>query len=125
LPIQNNHKEIVELLIAKGAEVNVTDSRGRTPAHWAANRQRAQILRLLANTTGKHGWTPLHWAARHGKRAMAELLLSNGARVDIKDDEGQTPLDIAIKYMDDDHRRIYIVELLREYEGRKATQSQD
>ncbi|MDP6527056.1 MAG: ankyrin repeat domain-containing protein, partial [Kiritimatiellia bacterium] len=62
------HKEIAELLIAKGAEVD-------------------------ANHDGEG--TPLHNAA-YGHKEIAELLIDEGADVNAKDDEGETPLDFAI-----------------------------
>jgi cytohesin len=62
-------KEVAELLIAKGADVNVKDYKGVTP---------------------------LHDAALWGHKEIAELLLANGADVDAKDEDGDTPLDVAI-----------------------------
>ena len=35
LAAEEGHKQIVELLIAKGANVNVEDKAGRTPLDWA------------------------------------------------------------------------------------------
>ena len=43
--------------------------------------------------SGKSSWgdTPLHWAAQDGHVAAAELLLSKGAAVDAKTNDGQGP----------------------------------
>ena len=65
------HKEIVVLLIAKGANLNVKDDRGRTP---------------------------FHWAAYHGHKEIVELLIAEGADVNAQHDVGDTPLDEAIYY---------------------------
>ena len=65
---RNGHKEIVELLIAKGADVDAKD---------------------------EDGWTPLHWAVVNGHEETVELLLANGSDVNAKDNDGETPLDWA------------------------------
>jgi ankyrin repeat protein len=66
---EGGHKEIVELLIASGADLN---------AH----------IHLA-------GSTPLHYAALFGQKEIAELLIAKGADVNAKDDNGGTPLDFA------------------------------
>ena len=35
---------------------------------------------------GKYGWTPLHWAAYNNSLAVAELLISSGAEVNVKNE---------------------------------------
>ena len=41
------HKEIAELLIANGADVNVKNDFGPTPLHWAADEGHKEIVELL------------------------------------------------------------------------------
>ena len=63
------HKEVAELLIAKGANVKANNN---------------------------NGFTALHLAASEGHKEVVELLIANGADVNTKDDKGRTPLDWAI-----------------------------
>lgn len=118
-PIENGNKEIVEILLNAGANVNVQDSSDRTPVHWAARQNQKEIVKLLMNAKDPNGWTPLHWAAHYGKKAMVQLLLNHGARIDAKDNKGQTPMDIAIENEDYSNNRKFIVELLRERTERR------
>ncbi|SCO82657.1 related to chitinase [Fusarium oxysporum] len=55
------HYVIIKLLLQKGAEIKVKDSR--------------------------HGWTPLLWAAWNGHEAIIKLLLKTGADVESKDED--------------------------------------
>ena len=43
------------------------------------------------------GMTPLHNACQSGHTKIAGLLLDRGADIDHKNDEGSTPLNIAIR----------------------------
>ena len=54
------------------------------------------------NVTSKYGETALHWAVENGHTAIVNLLLVNGAKVDVKYD-GVTALHIAVHY---GHREI-------------------
>jgi serine/threonine-protein phosphatase 6 regulatory ankyrin repeat subunit A len=68
------HKEVAELLIAAGADVNAKDF-----------------------TLGR---TLLHIAAREGHKEIVELLIAKGADVNAMDKDGNTPLDSAIRHSD-------------------------
>jgi ankyrin repeat protein len=69
--VQANRKEVAELLVTHGADVNATDSLG---------------------------WTPLHYAARKGNKGIAEWLIAKGAAINAKDCRGRTPLQYAIEW---------------------------
>lgn len=45
------HKDVVELLIARGADVNIRDRGGRTALRWAKHGRNKEIVELLQ----KHG----------------------------------------------------------------------
>ena len=51
--------------------------------------------RELLDWTNKYGQAAIHIAARLGHADVAEALIAAGARVDVKDERGRTPLDIA------------------------------
>jgi ankyrin repeat protein len=41
-------------------------------------------------------WTPLHWAVKRGHVPIVQYLLDNGSDPKLKNDKGQTPLDLAV-----------------------------
>ena len=74
-----------------------------SPLHHAiANGNEAIALALIETSTpqvlnGKNadGDTPLHAAAWAGKAAILRKLVSSGARLDVLDHKGRTPIHIA------------------------------
>jgi ankyrin repeat protein len=56
----------------------------------------------LANLVDRHtklvGYTPLHYAAAWNRKTVAEVLIAYKADVNIKDESGETPLELAILY---------------------------
>lgn len=84
-------KQVAELLVAKGADVNAKENRwGGTPLSWTTIGDYRDLAGLLianganVNSKGHYGWTPLHDAAWHGARRTAELLLAKGADINAK-----------------------------------------
>lgn len=109
-PSHNGYLEIVELLLAHGADPNVEENNwiGGTPVHWASERG-TTILRRLASAGGDvnakvtrpgsdHlGATPLIWCAkqRDDCAEAAETLLDLGADPTLTDADGKRAIDYA------------------------------
>ncbi len=68
LAVQSHKPELVERLLASGAEVNAKDVKG---------------------------WTPLHFAAANGSVVITQLLLANGAGAAMTSIDGNTPENLA------------------------------
>jgi sulfatase modifying factor 1 len=96
------HRDVAELLIARGASVNAANNVGRaTPLHAAAGLGQMDTARLLCakgadtNARGMNGVTPLVMAAMQGHSEMVKLLLAHHADIDAKTDAGATALYMA------------------------------
>jgi ankyrin repeat protein len=87
------HKEVAELLIAKGADINAKDTQGWTPIYLAMYQDRKEIAKLLLS---KGGDVSLHTAAYIGDLQTVEKLIDAGANVDAKE-KGVTALHCAAK----------------------------
>jgi ankyrin repeat protein len=92
------HKNLVEKLIKRGADVNKT---GWTPLHYAASSGQLSIISLLLehsayiDAESPNGTTPLMMAAMYGTPAAVKLLLQEGADVQLKNQQGLTALQFA------------------------------
>ena len=87
-------KEVVELLIANGADVNAKGKEGETLLHFPKTKE------------------------------IAELLIAAGADVNARDEYGDTPLDMVGPFEDDSPEdqvnRMEIADLLRKHGGKTA-----
>ncbi|KAK2754958.1 hypothetical protein CKAH01_05972 [Colletotrichum kahawae] len=81
---ENGKDSILQLLIQRGADVNLPDA---DMEHDADLNHLADALR-----------TPLHIAASSGDTVVVEALLLAGSRTDIKDDDGRTAVSYAKEY---------------------------
>jgi len=86
------HRDIVELLITNGAEINAKDSLNDDEI---AERIAAMVGAILPEG-GAVEKTALHLAAVGGHKEVVELLIANGADVNVMDAAGQTPLYYAV-----------------------------
>jgi uncharacterized protein len=110
----------LRLLLAKGADVKITNSRGMTPTMAAAGlgsvdadtrgiyttedvqlRSIESLKVLLAaggdiNAKDARGLTALHEAARWGWNDVVTFLVAQGADLNAKDNRGNTPVDSAL-----------------------------
>ncbi|MBL8174830.1 MAG: ankyrin repeat domain-containing protein [Bryobacterales bacterium] len=95
-------KDIVALLIERGAEVNARHREaGSTPLHYAVITNHPEVVALLLSK-GAHigafyqsGSTALHLAANRGYKEIVQLLLARGAQIQEADHGGATALDEA------------------------------
>ncbi len=99
------HGEIVEFLLAQGADVNAV-SRNEfryTALTGAVSGGHTEIVRVLvangANVNHRYagGFTPLIEAAASGNADIVKVLLDHGADVNAKTEDGRTPLSVAME----------------------------
>jgi len=124
MAVSEGKKEIAELLIAEGADINANGKSGglsihvvfknyfgpaQTPLHSVTTKGIAKLLiDKGANVNAKDEWesTPLHYAALEGHMEVAELLIDKGADVNAKDSYNRTPLLLATS---DNHKDIAVL----------------
>jgi ankyrin repeat protein len=105
--------DAVQLLLARGAEVNAKNQFEATALIWGANDPRKARLLIEkgadVNARSKRGRTPLMVAAScDGCAATVRLLLEKGADVKAKDQQGATALDTAVEADDIETIRLLI-----------------
>jgi ankyrin repeat protein len=111
------NKDMVELLLAYGADANIRGGGGLTPLHLVCGPRPIlgsnskwdgpEVFELLvkhgadieARTTKGvgtwGGWVPLHCAADAGNVVMIEKLLAHGADINAETNDGHTALSLA------------------------------
>jgi hypothetical protein len=96
-----NNRQAIELLLAKGANINARTEGGFTPLHWAASRDAVDAASLLVqsgadiNATTPNNVTPLHWAASRNATNVIKFLLLLDADYRSKTDAGFKPIHFA------------------------------
>jgi ankyrin repeat protein len=91
-------EKLRKLLVDNAALVNLKDSDGNTPLHYAAATARRDVVEYLIKqgasirAVSKSRDTPLHRAAASVNRDAVELLLQEGADAKASNEHGDTPL---------------------------------
>ncbi|MBV8818962.1 MAG: ankyrin repeat domain-containing protein [Acidobacteriaceae bacterium] len=119
----NGQPEAADFLVTNGAPVDlgaaaalgslervkdVLDKSPQSPLQpallYAAGYGRLEVVKFLLGKGADVAWThrngnsSLHWAAEWGHRAVVEVLLQHGARVDVREKfQDATPLDFALR----------------------------
>jgi hypothetical protein len=105
---------LMRLLLEHGADPNTTTNDGATPLMAAAginwvvaqtysrsDKEYLEAARLClergndVNAVNSQGFAAIHGAANRGFDAMIELLAAAGAKLDVKDKQGRTPMTFA------------------------------
>ncbi|CAF0734042.1 unnamed protein product [Rotaria sordida] len=108
-----NRLQVVEYLLAMGAEVTARDKGGLVPLHNSCSYGHLEVTALLLNNGASSQitdlWkvTPLHESAAKGKFEICKLLIKYGADLNKKNRDGAIPLDL-VKERDSD-----VADLLR------------
>ena len=98
------HKNMVQLLLDRGAETNKGDDNfGFVPLHYATRKGNRDVAEMLLHggadpdlATREEGWTPLHIASYYGHKDVVQLLLKTGAYPSNVTVNGRTPLSLAL-----------------------------
>jgi len=107
LAAQNGHMQIIELLLKRGAHINLQNSRGITALNAAAYCGRERVVEMLLQHGAEIG-TALESSAQGGQERVVNLLLRGGAEIDQQGKDGCTALILAAAY-----NRPVVLQLLR------------
>ena len=121
------NRAMVQLLLEAGASLEAKNAAGETPARVAERVGRVDVLPLLltpgaaviaaaksddltrlaallaqhpqavSEPDSEFGGTALHWAAYNGSPAVASILLARGADRAVKNRNGESPLEVALR----------------------------
>jgi ankyrin repeat protein len=97
-PMMATSKIVTPLMVAAGyrtPNASAGDHAGDTEENAVAVAGQL-VSRSDVNAVNEEGETALHIAVRHRGYGFVQLLTDHGARVDIRDTQGRTPLDAAL-----------------------------
>lgn len=98
----HRHNHVAQTLIAAGAYVNMATMDGFTLLHMDGLYECGIVDKVIAcgayvNATSRWGDTPLHTACKCGTARDVTLLVNAGANIRVSNDEGCTPLMVAVQ----------------------------
>ncbi|SPM46435.1 ankyrin repeat-containing protein 09 [Orientia tsutsugamushi] len=92
------HKDVVEVLLAHGSNINLQTESGDIPLHGAAAEGHKDVVEVLlahgsnVNSQNYLKDTPLYDAAARGHKDVVEALLAHGSNVNLQTESGDIPL---------------------------------
>ena len=110
-------------------DVNYTDHVGQTMLNWVSafgTREMVEYLcRRGADVNRGQRSSSLHYAASFGRPSIIRILLKYGANIDLRDEDGRTPIDKARERRDENHQEILdILQSAHEWMDTKTTETQ-
>ena len=101
----NNQADLVNMLLSRGLDLEVSNNFQMTPLHMAvAHNNKPAVVALLSRgaslaTKDCEGETALHYAARlqSVQSGILSMLLKHGASIDAVNNSGYTPLIVAFR----------------------------
>lgn len=101
LTARNNRRDLTELLLSYGADIDGRDESGYTALHTAASRGNLAIMHSLLeagisiDARGEHGNTVAHLAVQRSDMRPFELTLQMGGGAQTANARGKTPMNYA------------------------------
>uniref|UniRef100_A0A8C6UQ04 Ankyrin repeat and SOCS box containing 16 n=1 Tax=Neogobius melanostomus TaxID=47308 RepID=A0A8C6UQ04_9GOBI len=107
--------KLVELFLSHGADVLATNQEGETPLNAACSgaerpKEAGRYLRVVQmlleagadpQTSGRKKHTPLHNTCANCCPEITDLILQHGAKADVANSAGYTPLDCLLQVVED------------------------
>ncbi|GBP23948.1 Ankyrin-3 [Eumeta japonica] len=105
-------EDVVKYLISVGANVNGEEIHGYTPLCEAVWQGYTSVVNVLLSSGARttHSHNLLHYAVMKGQQDMVATLAKAGAGINLHNDNGDTPLLLAVRL-----QRLNIVRLLVKY----------
>ncbi|KAL3089604.1 hypothetical protein niasHT_030113 [Heterodera trifolii] len=100
---RHGHVGLVDLLINRGAQLDLSDSHGRTAAMHGIEAGHSSTVALLLErgsalfARDSHGNTMLHLLGRHPNKCLIYRLLEDGLSLEDKNKEDLRPIEVAIR----------------------------
>lgn len=97
--LYNSTKQIAEILLSSGADLEARDKAGRTPLTIACVYGRAEIVKALLPygpnpyIRDEYGFSPLNYVAKTGNAEIASLFIESGVYMYPQDEQGKVPWD--------------------------------
>ncbi|KAF2881524.1 hypothetical protein ILUMI_24658 [Ignelater luminosus] len=102
MALLKNNKDVINLLIKSGADVNIGNKNGQSVFHLAVKRgdldmvtQMLENCKVEINKPNKKGDTVLHLATQKGREDIVNVLLSHEIDIALRNHWNQTALDLA------------------------------